>query len=54
MSAPTGRKASVTEIASAMSGTVFPKSAATAGMTKTSTKKSNASSVQPRKLAMSA
>src|ERR1700682_352662 len=53
MSAPTGRIASVAVIVKAISGIERWKSFATVGITKTSTKKSKASSVQPRKLAVS-
>src|ERR1700730_13899360 len=53
MSAPTGRIASVAVIEKAISGTERWKSLATVVITKTSTKKSKASRVQPRKLAIS-
>src|ERR1700676_4766460 len=53
MSAPTGRIASVAVIVKGISGIERWKSRATVGITKTSTKKSKASSVQPRKLAIS-
>src|ERR1700694_5013591 len=53
MSAPTGRIASVAVIVKAISGIERWKSFATVGITKTSTKKSKASSVHPRKLAVS-
>src|SRR3989442_623933 len=49
MKAPTGRKASVSVIESAMAASDFPNSLAIAVSVMTTRKKSNASSVQPRK-----
>jgi len=54
MKAPTGRNASVTVIVSAISASVFWNSFAIAVSAKTTRKKSNASRVQPRKLAKTA
>src|SRR5712671_2028407 len=54
MNAPTGRKASVTVMVSAISASLLWNSFAIAVSAKTTRKKSNASSVQPRKLAMTA
>src|SRR5215813_5399032 len=54
MNAPSGRKASVSVIDSASSRSARPKSCAIAVRQKTTRKKSNASSVQPRKLARTA
>src|SRR5712671_2181672 len=54
MNAPTGRKASVTVMVSAISASLLWNSFAMAVSAKTTRKKSNASSVQPRKLAMTA
>src|SRR6185437_9263304 len=51
MRAPTGRIASVAVMVKATSAMERWKSRATVGITKTSTKKSKASRVQPRKLA---
>src|SRR5580704_4590488 len=48
MKAPTGRVARVAVVVSASAGMDRPNSFATAGRTKTRTKKSNASKVQPR------
>src|SRR5580704_17972595 len=48
MTAPTGRVARVAVVVSASAGIDRPNSFATAGKTKTRTKKSNASKVQPR------
>src|SRR5437762_2285539 len=53
MNAPTGRNASVSVIDSAMSLSVLPNSLAIAVSVMTTRKKSNASSVQPRKPATS-
>ncbi len=54
MIAPIGRMASASVIVSAMSGRVLPNDFATSSMTNVRTKKSNASSVQPRKPASTA
>ena len=54
MNAPTGRKASVSVIESAIALSVCPNSFAIAVSANVTRKKSNASSVQPRKLAMTA
>src|SRR5262245_10671577 len=54
MNAPSGRKASVRVIDSASSRSARPKSCAIEVRQKTTMKKSNASSVQPRKLARTA
>jgi hypothetical protein len=50
--APTGRNASVTVIASVIFAIVTPNESAAFDKTNTRTKKSNASNVHPRKLAM--
>src|SRR3954467_1962961 len=52
--APMGRIASVSVIASAICGRVLPNALATSSMTSVRMKKSNASSVQPRKPARTA
>ena len=52
INAPTGRIASVMVIAYPRSATLVPKSCAIGTITNVSRKKSNASSVQPRKQAM--
>src|SRR5438132_11390365 len=54
MIAPTGRVASARPTVSAMSGRDLPKAVATSWMTNVRTKKSKASSVQPRKPARTA
>src|SRR2546429_4014427 len=54
MNAPTGRKASVSPIDAAMSASDLPNSFAIAVSVITTRKKSNASSVQPRKPAVTA
>src|SRR5215831_21018034 len=54
MNAPSGRNASVTVMVTAIAGMSVPNSLAMAGSVNTTTKKSNASSVQPRKLSSSA
>src|SRR3979409_2220503 len=54
MKAPIGRKASVTVIVSAISASLLWNSFAIAVSAKTTRKKSNASRVQPRKLAITA
>src|ERR1700722_15776665 len=52
--APTGRVARVAGVVNAIAGIDLPNSLATAGRTNTSTKKSNASKVQPRNPAATA
>ena len=54
MNAPTGRKASVSVIDSAIALSDWPNSFPIAVSVKVTRKKSNASRVQPRKLAMTA
>src|SRR5690242_5230508 len=54
MNAPTGRKASVIVMERAISASVFPKLAPMDDSVMTTRKKSNASRVQPRKLAVKA
>src|SRR5712692_7490217 len=54
ITAPIGRVESASVSASAMSGRVFPNDRATSSMTNVRTKKSNASSVQPRNPASTA